>query len=184
MIVRGAEGNQFWQTIWRMSSQWSRSGLVPCVRQKIPACLATPDNGQRGYRAMGYTVKWRSDPCQNLQTNYSWAMSTMNISLPDTLKAFVDEQVCERGYGSSSEYVRELIRSDQDRRHLRGLLLQGAASAPGARVDARFLEPACGSCNFLVRILKRKLVHGNALTMLTHGGQPMTVSERADIKGG
>ncbi len=34
-------------------------------------------------------------------------MSTMNISLPDTMKAFVDEQVAERGYGTSSEYVRE-----------------------------------------------------------------------------
>jgi putative addiction module CopG family antidote len=37
-------------------------------------------------------------------------MSTMNISLPDSLKAFVDEQVSQRGYGTSSEYVRELIR--------------------------------------------------------------------------
>ncbi|MDO9201059.1 MAG: type II toxin-antitoxin system ParD family antitoxin [Hydrogenophaga sp.] len=55
-------------------------------------------------------------------------MSTMNISLPDTLKSFVDEQVSQRGYGTSSEYVRELIRRDQDRQHLRGLLLAGAAS--------------------------------------------------------
>jgi len=39
-------------------------------------------------------------------------MSTMNISLPETLKAFVDEQVSRRGYGTSSEYVRELIRKD------------------------------------------------------------------------
>ena len=39
-------------------------------------------------------------------------MSTMNISLPDTLKSFVDEQVSQRGFGTSSEYVRELIRKD------------------------------------------------------------------------
>ena len=63
-------------------------------------------------------------------------MSTMNISLPDTLKAFVDEQVTERGYGTSSEYVRELIRKDADRLHLRGLLLEGAASAPAAPAGA------------------------------------------------
>ena len=50
-------------------------------------------------------------------------MSTMNISLPDTLKSFVDEQVHQGSYGTSSEYVRELIRKDQDRLHLRGLLL-------------------------------------------------------------
>ena len=57
-------------------------------------------------------------------------MSTMNISLPDTLKSFVDEQVKQGCYGTSSEYVRELIRKDQDRLHLRGLLLAGVASAP------------------------------------------------------
>jgi len=67
-------------------------------------------------------------------------MSTMNISLPDTLKSFVDEQVSQRGYGTSSEYVRELIRRDQDRQHLRGLLLAGAASAPTAPVDADYFE--------------------------------------------
>ena len=40
----------------------------------------------------------------------------MNISLPDALKAFVDDQVSQRGYGSSSEYVRDLLRREQDRR--------------------------------------------------------------------
>lgn len=65
-------------------------------------------------------------------------MSTMNISLPDSLKAFVDEQVTERGYGTSSEYVRELIRKDADRLHLRGLLLEGAASAPAAPTDTTY----------------------------------------------
>jgi antitoxin ParD1/3/4 len=67
-------------------------------------------------------------------------MSTMNISLPDSLKDFVDEQVNQRGYGTSSEYVRELIRKDQDRLHLRGLLLAGAASAPAEPVDRAYFE--------------------------------------------
>ncbi len=65
-------------------------------------------------------------------------MTTMNISLPDTLKSFVDEQVVQRGYGTSSEYVRELIRKDQDRMHLRALLLQGAESAPGQPADEAY----------------------------------------------
>jgi antitoxin ParD1/3/4 len=39
-------------------------------------------------------------------------MSTMNISLPETLKSFVDQQISDRVYGTSSEYVRELIRKD------------------------------------------------------------------------
>ena len=64
----------------------------------------------------------------------------MNISLPDSLKSFVDEQVTQRGYGTSSEYVRELIRKDADVLRLRGLLLQGAASAPTVPVDAEYFS--------------------------------------------
>ena len=67
-------------------------------------------------------------------------MSTMNISLPDSLKSFVDEQVIQRGYGTSSEYVRELIRKDADRLQLRGLLLEGAASLPAAPSDAHYFD--------------------------------------------
>lgn len=67
-------------------------------------------------------------------------MTTMNISLPDSLKSFVDEQVTQRGYGTSSEYVRELIRKDADLLQLRGMLLKGAASAPTAPVDASYFS--------------------------------------------
>lgn len=67
-------------------------------------------------------------------------MATMNISLPDTLKSFVDEQVAGRGYGASSEYVRELIRKDRDRLRLRNLLLEGAASPMTATVDDGYFE--------------------------------------------
>jgi antitoxin ParD1/3/4 len=67
-------------------------------------------------------------------------MSTMNISLPDPLKAFVDEQVAGRGYGTSSEYVRELIRKDQDLQRLRGLLLEGAESRSAAPADAAYFD--------------------------------------------
>ena len=65
-------------------------------------------------------------------------MSTMNISLPEALKSFVDRQVRSRGYSSSSEYVRELIRKDQDRQRMRGLLLEGAASPPAVTADAGY----------------------------------------------
>ena len=69
----------------------------------------------------------------------------MNISLPDSLKSFVDEQVAQRGYGTSSEYVRELIRKDADILRLRGMLLKGAASAPAA--PAAFDGCALGLCD-------------------------------------
>jgi antitoxin ParD1/3/4 len=64
----------------------------------------------------------------------------MNISLPDTLKAFVDEQVAEHGYGTTSEYVRELIRKDLGRQELRQLLLDGAASPLAAVADDAYFS--------------------------------------------
>ncbi len=67
-------------------------------------------------------------------------MSTMNISLPDSLKSFVDEQVAKGGYGTSSEYVRELIRNEQDRQRLRDLLLAGATSPPAGPADVPYFD--------------------------------------------
>ena len=64
----------------------------------------------------------------------------MNISLPETLKSFVEEQVVQRGYGTGSEYVRELIRKDQDRMRLRNLLLDGAGSAPAIQADGAYFD--------------------------------------------
>jgi len=43
-------------------------------------------------------------------------MQTMNISLPDPLKEFVDQQVSAGHYSSVSEYMRELIRLDEKRK--------------------------------------------------------------------
>lgn len=62
-------------------------------------------------------------------------MGTMNISLPESLRSFIDRQVAGRGYGTGSEYVRDLIRKDQDRQSLRDLLLAGARSDAGAPID-------------------------------------------------
>ena len=75
----------------------------------------------------------------------------MNISLPESLKDFVDEQVNERGYGTSSEYVRELIRKDQDRLGLRALLLAGARSAQTKPVNEAYFDS-----------LRRKAKRGSA----------------------
>lgn len=65
-------------------------------------------------------------------------MTTMNISLPDGLKAYVDELVQTEGYGTSSEYVRELIRRDQDRRQFKEHLLLGMRSGVEGPLDAAF----------------------------------------------
>ena len=58
-------------------------------------------------------------------------MQTMNISLPDQLKDFVDEQVRSGRYSSVSEYVRELIRDDERRtaqEKLETFLMEGLQS--------------------------------------------------------
>ncbi len=59
-------------------------------------------------------------------------MQSVNISLPDPLKKFVDMQIAEGRYSSVSEYVRELIRADEKRKaeeRLDSLLLEGLNSA-------------------------------------------------------
>ena len=59
-------------------------------------------------------------------------MESMNISLPESLKQFVDRQIARGGYSSVSEYVRELIRADEKRKaeaELEAELLKGLASA-------------------------------------------------------
>ena len=55
-------------------------------------------------------------------------MQTMNISLPDQLKEFVDNQVGSGRYSSVSEYVRDLIRDDERRKaqeKLEAMLMEG-----------------------------------------------------------
>lgn len=67
--------------------------------------------------------------------------TTMNISLPDAMKAFVEEQVQSGGFGTVSEYVRDLVRRDQKERaqdRLEALLLEGLESGPGEPVTPEF----------------------------------------------
>lgn len=65
----------------------------------------------------------------------------MNISLPETLRSFVDTQVSDGDYGSSSEYVRDLLRKERDRVRLREMLLNGAASPVSENVwNAEYFE--------------------------------------------
>lgn len=65
-------------------------------------------------------------------------MSTMNVSFPDSLRDFVDQQVRSAGYGTPSEYLHELIRRDQQRQQLRGLLLDGAQAPAAGEADERY----------------------------------------------
>jgi antitoxin ParD1/3/4 len=58
-------------------------------------------------------------------------MTTVTISLPDSLKAFIDNQLATKGYGNVSEYFRTLLREAQakeEEARLEALLLEGLAS--------------------------------------------------------
>jgi antitoxin ParD1/3/4 len=48
-------------------------------------------------------------------------MTTMNISVSDEMKAFVEDQMAQEGYASASEYLRALIRDAQKRQAKREL---------------------------------------------------------------
>ena len=69
-------------------------------------------------------------------------MTTVTISLPDSLRAFVDAQLATKGYGNVSEYFRSLLREaqakEQDAR-LEALLLEGLA-AKSIPLDASFRQ--------------------------------------------
>ena len=65
-------------------------------------------------------------------------MTDVNVSLAGPLKAFVDEQVAAKGFGSAGEYLRELLEREWDRERLRAMLLEGANSSLGPEVDDAF----------------------------------------------
>lgn len=66
-------------------------------------------------------------------------MSTMNISLPDPMKTWVEEQSRSGRYANSSDYVRDLIRRDRARveamAELQSAIDTGLASGPATPLD-------------------------------------------------
>jgi len=70
-------------------------------------------------------------------------MQSMNISLPDPLKKFVDGQIAQGRYSSASEYVCELIRADEKRKaeeQLEAKLLEGLSSPESELTPADWSE--------------------------------------------
>jgi antitoxin ParD1/3/4 len=70
-------------------------------------------------------------------------MQTMNISLPDPMKQYVEEQVIAGAYSSASEYVRELVRADQKRHakeQLEQILLSAINSGDPIEVTPEMIE--------------------------------------------
>ncbi len=69
------------------------------------------------------------------------SMTSLNISLPQPLKDFVEEQVRQGGFSTPSEYIRALLRDDQKRRaeeKLEALVLEGLNSGDPVEVTPDF----------------------------------------------
>ncbi len=66
-------------------------------------------------------------------------MATMNISLPEQMKSWVEEQTRDGRFGNVSDYMRDLIRRDQDRQQavaeIQALIDEGIASGPARPFD-------------------------------------------------
>ena len=66
-------------------------------------------------------------------------MTTMNISLPDSMRTFIDQKVTQGGYSTASEYIRQLVRDDQKRaaqERLESLLMEGIESGPSREMTS------------------------------------------------
>ena len=70
-------------------------------------------------------------------------LTSLNISLPQSLRDYVESQVRDSGYSTPSEYVRELLREDQKRRaqeKLETLLLEGLQSGKPIEITPEYWE--------------------------------------------
>lgn len=73
------------------------------------------------------------------------ATTTMNISLPDTMREYIEERIAKDGYGTVSEYFRDLIRADQKRKaeeKLEAMLLEGLKSGVATPLNKQDIEEA------------------------------------------
>ena len=59
---------------------------------------------------------------------------TMSFALPESMREYIDNRVAAGNYGNTSEYIRDLVRRDQEeqaKKRLRELIEEGLSSGPG-----------------------------------------------------
>ena len=67
-------------------------------------------------------------------------MATMNVSLPNTMKAWVEDQINTGHYSNASDYVRDLIRRDQEYHDRREMLIKALIAGENSGVSERSIE--------------------------------------------
>ena len=86
-------------------------------------------------------------------TSKAMATTSMNVSLPDGLKEYVKERVAEGDYSTPSDFVRDLIRADMQRRgrqKLEQMLLEGIASGEAEDVTPEYLARLRGEAEEII----------------------------------
>lgn len=81
--------------------------------------------------------------CEGVGNLMIMAMASLNISLPQSLKDYIENQVSAGGYSTPSEYLRELLRQDQKQRtedRLEALLLDGLNSGAPIEITPEYWE--------------------------------------------
>ncbi len=70
-------------------------------------------------------------------------MTSMNISVPESMKTFIEDEVSSGGYGTASEYVRELVRDakkQKEEERIEKLLLEALESGPASPMTKKDWE--------------------------------------------
>ncbi len=70
-------------------------------------------------------------------------MTSMNISVPESMKEFIEDEVSSGGYGTASEYVRELVRDakkQKEEERIEKLLLHAIESGPASPMTKKDWE--------------------------------------------
>jgi len=102
-------------------------------------------------------------------------MATMNISLPDQMKSWVEECVQSGRYANASDYVRDLIRNDHLKlEQLRQALIEGENSGPSTGLDI----------NAFIADKKKSLSLCARLFYLRRPNQTSVVSETTHLRNG
>jgi antitoxin ParD1/3/4 len=83
-------------------------------------------------------------------------LTTMNISLPEGLRAFIAKQVRQGGYTSASEYLRHLVRTAQETVEIETKLLAALEQGRPLRIDERYWRDKDSRVADLIRRKARK----------------------------
>ena len=79
-------------------------------------------------------------------------MATMNISLPDPLRDWVQEQIQDGNYASSSDYLRDLIRRDKEAREQKTVLQEAITAGLKSSISQRSMDELLAAAKLKVNV--------------------------------